>query len=203
MQDTLARKLRVLRAERGLTIREAERLTGVDKDTLSKLERGVRRPYDITLSRLARGYDVPVEELLEEPAELSRERVPLAEESEGTGPEALDELLDRLGARTKNLANPELIRDLEGASDAAVGAVISEIRQEMELLIPELQRRSREVMRGDPDFMPTNLVLEEASRQVLMWSMFLRARAGVEPEEVEIDAFRDLSRELVGLAMTG
>jgi transcriptional regulator with XRE-family HTH domain len=65
MQDTLARKLRVLRVERGLTLREAEELTGVDKDTLSKIERGLRHPYDVTLSKLAKGYGVPVEELLE------------------------------------------------------------------------------------------------------------------------------------------
>jgi DNA-binding XRE family transcriptional regulator len=51
MQDTLARKLRVLRAERGLTLREAEQLTGVDKDTLSKIERGLRHPFDVTVSR--------------------------------------------------------------------------------------------------------------------------------------------------------
>ena len=79
MQDTLARKLRVLRAERGLTLREAEELTGVDKDTLSKIERGLRRPYDVTLSKLAKGYGVPVEELLEEP-------VPLAEAPREAGP---------------------------------------------------------------------------------------------------------------------
>ena len=79
MQDTLARKLRVLRAERGLTLREAEELTGVDKDTLSKIERGLRHPYDVTLSKLAKGYGVPVEELLEEP-------VPLAEAPREAGP---------------------------------------------------------------------------------------------------------------------
>ncbi len=70
MQDTLARKLRVLRAERGLTLREAEQQTGVDKDTLSKLERGVRHPQDVTLARIAKGYGVPVEELLKEPEEF-------------------------------------------------------------------------------------------------------------------------------------
>ena len=78
MQSTLARKLRVLRAERGLTLREAEQLTSVDKDTLSKIERGLRHPYDVTLSKLARGYGVPVEDLLEEP-------IPLAEASQETG----------------------------------------------------------------------------------------------------------------------
>jgi transcriptional regulator with XRE-family HTH domain len=68
VQSTLAQKLRLLRAERGLTLRQAEKRTGVDKDTLSKLERGVRHPYDITLSKIAHGYGVPVEELLGEPA---------------------------------------------------------------------------------------------------------------------------------------
>jgi transcriptional regulator with XRE-family HTH domain len=70
MQDTLARRLRVLRAERGLTLRDAERLTGVDKDTLSKIERGVRHPQDVTLARIAKGYEVLVEELIEEPVPL-------------------------------------------------------------------------------------------------------------------------------------
>jgi len=79
MQGTLARKLRVLRAERGLTLREAAQRTGVDKDTLSKLERGIRHPHDVTISRLAKGYDVPVEELLEEP-------VPLVEAPREPGP---------------------------------------------------------------------------------------------------------------------
>jgi transcriptional regulator with XRE-family HTH domain len=87
MHGSLATKLRVLRAERGFTLREAERLTGVDKDTLSKLERGLRYPHDVTLSRIAKGYGIPVEELLEEPAlagkaEAPREPGQLEEEAE-------------------------------------------------------------------------------------------------------------------------
>jgi transcriptional regulator with XRE-family HTH domain len=75
MQESLARKLRVLRAERGLTLRQAAEQAGVRPGTLSELERGLHRPHDITLSRVAKGYGVPVEELLEEP-------VPLAEASQ-------------------------------------------------------------------------------------------------------------------------
>jgi transcriptional regulator with XRE-family HTH domain len=75
MQGSLARKLRVLRAERGLTLRQAAEQAGVRPGTLSELERGLHRPHDITLSRVAKGYGVPVEELLEEP-------VPLAEASQ-------------------------------------------------------------------------------------------------------------------------
>jgi len=65
----------VLRAERGLTQRAASAQIGVTKETLSDLERGLRHPRDVTLSRIARGYGVPVEELLGEP-------VPLAEAQE-------------------------------------------------------------------------------------------------------------------------
>jgi transcriptional regulator with XRE-family HTH domain len=71
MQSSLARKLRVLRAERGLTQRAASAQIGVTKETLSDLERGLRHPHDVTLSRIARGYGVPVDELLEEPAPLA------------------------------------------------------------------------------------------------------------------------------------
>lgn len=67
MQGSLPTRLRVLRAERGLTLREAASLADVRPGTLSELERGVRHPHDITLSRIAKGYGVPVEELLEEP----------------------------------------------------------------------------------------------------------------------------------------
>jgi transcriptional regulator with XRE-family HTH domain len=66
-QGSLARRLRVLRAERGLTLREAASLTGVAKETISDIERGLRHPHDPTLAKIAKGYSVPVQELLEEP----------------------------------------------------------------------------------------------------------------------------------------
>ena len=77
VQESLAHKLRVLRAERGLTLREAASLTGVAKETISDIERGLRHPHDPTLAKIAKGYGLPVEELLEEPvaagkAEASR-----------------------------------------------------------------------------------------------------------------------------------
>jgi transcriptional regulator with XRE-family HTH domain len=97
MHGSLPTKLRVLRAERGLTLRDAEHLTGVDKDTLSKIERGRRDPQDITLAKIARGYGVPVEDLLEEPV--------LAGKLED-GP-SLEELHDEAGCETDWLITPE------------------------------------------------------------------------------------------------
>jgi transcriptional regulator with XRE-family HTH domain len=66
MQGSLAVRLRVLRAERGLTLREAASLTGVAKETISDIERGLRHPHDPTVAKIAKGYGVPVEELFEE-----------------------------------------------------------------------------------------------------------------------------------------
>ncbi len=68
MQGSLAERLRVLRAQRGLTLVEAAEKTGIGRDTLSDLERRRRHPVMPTLAKIARGYGVPVEELLEEPA---------------------------------------------------------------------------------------------------------------------------------------
>src|SRR3954464_4538404 len=68
MQGSLAHRLRVLRAERGLTLREAAAKSGVAKETISDIERGLRHPHDPTLAKIAKGYGVPVEELIEEPA---------------------------------------------------------------------------------------------------------------------------------------
>jgi transcriptional regulator with XRE-family HTH domain len=65
VQGSLARKLRIIRVEHGLTQRQAANQAGVTPATISELERGVRRPHDITLSKLAKGYGVPIEDLLE------------------------------------------------------------------------------------------------------------------------------------------
>ena len=67
MHESLPQTLRVLRARRGWTLVEAAGRAGVGRDTLSDLERGRQHPSVPTLTKLAKGYGVPVEELLEEP----------------------------------------------------------------------------------------------------------------------------------------
>ena len=62
----IAVKLRVLREERGLTQKEAAELANVSHWTVMYLESGKRAPYMPTVTKIARAYDVTVEELLEE-----------------------------------------------------------------------------------------------------------------------------------------
>jgi transcriptional regulator with XRE-family HTH domain len=64
--EALPLKLRILRAERGLTLRRASELSGVRMASISDLERGKRRPHDSTLAKLARAYEVSVAELIYE-----------------------------------------------------------------------------------------------------------------------------------------
>ena len=66
MPGPIAVKLRVLREERGLLHTEAAELANVSHWTLMYLESGQRPPYMPTVTKIARAYGVPVEELVEE-----------------------------------------------------------------------------------------------------------------------------------------
>jgi transcriptional regulator with XRE-family HTH domain len=76
MQGSLAERLRVLRARQGLSLTEASKRAGITRDTLSDLERGKRHAYMPTLAKIAQGYGVPVEDLLEEPALAGKGEAP-------------------------------------------------------------------------------------------------------------------------------
>jgi XRE family transcriptional regulator, regulator of sulfur utilization len=65
MPGPIARKLRSLREERGLTQKEAAKLANVSQLTLIDLESGKRDPYMPTVTKLIRSYGVPLEELVE------------------------------------------------------------------------------------------------------------------------------------------
>ena len=66
MPQPIAVKLRVLREERGLTHKEAAELANVSHWTLIYLESGKRPPYMPTVTKIARAYGVPLEELVGE-----------------------------------------------------------------------------------------------------------------------------------------
>ena len=66
MPGPIALKLRDLRVERGLTQKQAAELARVTPETLIDLESGKRPPYMPTVTKIARAYSVPIEELVEE-----------------------------------------------------------------------------------------------------------------------------------------
>ncbi len=59
-----------------MTLVEAAEQAGIGRDTLSDLERGRRHPVTPTLAKIAKGYGVPVEDLLEEPVLAGKVEAP-------------------------------------------------------------------------------------------------------------------------------
>ena len=73
MQISLAEKLRLLRARKGLSLLAASEQLGLDRHTLRDLELGRgRTPRYPTLAKIAQGYEVPVEDLLEDGPSLEQ-----------------------------------------------------------------------------------------------------------------------------------
>lgn len=67
------KRLRILRAEKELTLRELAERSGISKDAISEIERGRRQPRVSTIMALAEGLGVDPQELLQEVVQTPRE----------------------------------------------------------------------------------------------------------------------------------
>jgi transcriptional regulator with XRE-family HTH domain len=65
--DLVGPRLRRVREQRGVTLTEVSRVTGISKSTLSRLENGQRRPSLELLLPLAQTYRVPIDDLVGAP----------------------------------------------------------------------------------------------------------------------------------------
>ena len=70
-------RIRVMRAERGMTLRDVEEASGVSKDAISEIERGRRQPRVSTIMQLAKGLGVDATELLKEVAHTTERPEPI------------------------------------------------------------------------------------------------------------------------------
>jgi len=132
-QGLFAERLRVLRAQRGLALTEAAGRIGIDRHTLRDLELGNRTPRYPTLTKIAEGYSVPVEDLLEEPVLVGNVDTPVVGRSEPATEwrekkdvKALDESRDRELAQrylTQTPSDADRIEDLEGTAGILEGYV--------------------------------------------------------------------------------
>jgi transcriptional regulator with XRE-family HTH domain len=141
-QTSLGRRLRLLRAERQLSLRQAAARAGVVKETISDIERGATHPQDVTLAKLAHAYEVPVEDLLEEPVPLDEAPEAGQTEAEETDtPGVAPDVLSHLVKFTAQLADV-LEAEIEGveqngtlpyfAWDYRAKATISHLTQELD-----------------------------------------------------------------------
>ena len=147
---TYGARLRELRAERQLSLRDVEERGGPNKDTMSLIERDVHKPYPQTLGRIAKALGMDVSSLRFELE--SAERPPL-------GPAPTSQ-------------QPTLNRELEEERRARWDAVVQEARQLRKTGRTQMQRaldawrESKD--RGEPDAIrdkhlaEMNVLLKEA-----------------------------------------
>jgi transcriptional regulator with XRE-family HTH domain len=144
MQRSLAARLRILRARKGLTLLAASEELGIDRHTLRDLELGRgRTPRYPTLAKIAEGYDVPVEDLLEkEPLLLSLEELHAEAECETDwlvkSEEEWREAWEQILSRPREVAPREAVMAVFDLADeySAVRKLIAE--QDPDLALPHM-----------------------------------------------------------------
>jgi transcriptional regulator with XRE-family HTH domain len=202
-QNTLAEALRMQRARLGLTVNEAARILGMNRHTLRDLELGKRLPSGTTLAKLSEGYGVPISELLGEREPAGKGETPTgAGRGLGRTQNDLADLLLRAGAPTQHLADPGLFDALEGMEDEEFDAIVSELDAEVDVLAAEVRERLRSAAEpGSPSYMKAMQFWDKAGKLDIALRMFMRARKGVEPQEVEpweVERGSQAIRELAG-----
>jgi transcriptional regulator with XRE-family HTH domain len=130
----VGQRIREAREELGMQRTVLARRLGVAPNTVWRWEAGDREPSMALLEKIARV-------LRTEPAELMRGPVPLAEPLPAGGiPKSLEELLERRGARTRHLADPELPSAIRRESPGDVIRIVDEVRAEVDAVGEDLAR---------------------------------------------------------------
>ncbi len=125
-------------------MRQAAAELDVTPGTLSELERGLRHPHDVTLAKIAKGYSVPVEELLEEPVPLGEApEAGQSEEERGEGHIAKlsGRSVTRSEARGELTIITEALRELDEWFDALEPRIQQEVGEEVKTIHRKLASR--------------------------------------------------------------
>lgn len=200
-------KLRELRAERRLSLREVEERGGPSKDTMSLAERGVHKPNPQTLGRIATALDMTVGELHRE---LEAAEAPKA----ASRPEffelpGLDAALKRHGMSRSELAfrarmTPGEVLDYEIGAKKPSSEVVERLADTLgaaryELTFPPEQvearliaeKRENELFYEEQTEISASEILKERSNPASR-----RVRDGYEKSESERRAERDRKDKL-------
>ncbi len=152
------KKLRRIRAEKGLTMDALEERTGVSKRTISEIERGMRTPQTLTLAKLANALGVELDDLLEEEAPKAQAPSTSPKEATEAGPDELsaNDLADLCG---------ELYAELQQVRETPAEDLKAQVLGELDAELKEAQAAlSTAINRGGPARL-TELSMQRVIRQ--------------------------------------
>jgi len=126
-QGLLGKRLRLIRAQRKLSLRQAAKLAGLAKETLGDLERGKRHPTDITLAKLAEIYEISLQELFDlEEEDSAREPSEAEPEEPAELPKAPASVSQQESALKAETPEEEALRGPEDLSKEELAALLAE-----------------------------------------------------------------------------
>ena len=139
----VGKEIRRLRLEKCWSQGQLGVYAGSSQPTVNQIETGRRNPSTTTLQKLARALGVEVADLFPKaqiplPLEEAQANIP-----EGPAPQSMQELLERVGARTRHLAQPidDLRHSCERFSRGEVLTFYDEVLAEKQLIGPVLDQR--------------------------------------------------------------
>jgi transcriptional regulator with XRE-family HTH domain len=188
-------RIRDLRAERRLSLRDVVERGGPNKDTMSLIERGVHEPRALTLARIAEAFDMSVAELRYE-LEARPKVVP------EDPPDSLSQLLEQLGSRTRHLTDENLGDTLADLPYGEVIRIAREVRVEIDAVAPVLTSWLDELPKYGEKWRRAAGLAHAAYTRSLIARLSLAARSGEtfvaddEADDAEREAARRVQRRL-------
>jgi transcriptional regulator with XRE-family HTH domain len=192
--EKIGERLRLARAAADMTMREAAKASGVSKESITRIERGLQQPTHLTVARLARAYG-------QDPAEYLLEgQVPLGKGV--AAEEGADPLAGWIG---RALSEGDFARDFERAkgsqelADKLHRAKLAEAteRQQVVATLQKHHAPPAEIQEARRDRLVSNAQLTAAAfLAVERWRG--HDVAGMDPKGIVADVIRTQRKHLTG-----
>jgi transcriptional regulator with XRE-family HTH domain len=182
--EEYGQRLRDLRGELGLSLREVEERGGPSKDVLSPIERGLHKPRTQTLGRIAQAFGMSVTEL--------RDRLEGAYPKE---PSLAEWLQERVGHSYLAGSKAEIAEFMEITDPVERKARLDLLREERAEIVAEQRKLGAQQGREFGVGQLYGVDFEELNRRYLV--AFLRCFTTVSGDPRLAQEGEDLARELV------
>ena len=128
-QMDIGKKLKALRKEKGLTLSDVTKLTGLSKTTISDIENNKTRPNLSTIEKLSTILDIK-QLFLQEQLEITEVDSATYESSEDKAEESIDSFTIKL---VEELLKENIIKDPENIPQEIVDLILVKLKKDIEM----------------------------------------------------------------------